>query len=209
MQTEKKKFYQAKWFLWLWLILFPPVGIILLWVCHKEMKQVSRVILSVVFVIWFIILMAATQGYSKDTSITEPTPSNTSTVEESSTPQGSNESEQAPKEISVQDAKDACNSFFTEIVMKSYGEIPRGEGTENGTIIEPDYNVESQSGSVMITYTLMDEPNAGTPIVITFALEGERVSVSEILVDGIKEKIPDEAKESVLIWLLLDANYEG
>ena len=93
--------------------------------------------------------------------------------------------------------------------MKSYGEIPRGEGTENGTIIEPDYNVESQSGSVMITYTLMDEPNAGTPIVITFALEGERVSVSEILVDGIKEKIPDEAKESVLIWLLLDANYKG
>ena len=61
----------------------------------------------------------------------------------------------------------------------------------------------------MITYTLMDEPNAGTPIVITFALEGERVSVSEILVDGIKEKIPDEAKESVLIWLLLDANYKG
>ena len=209
MQTEKKRFYQAKWFLWLWLILFPPVGIVLLWVCHKEMKKVSRIILSVVFVIWFIILMAATQGSSNDTPAAEPTPPTTSTVEESSTPQENNESEQAPKEISVQDVEDACNSFFTEIVTKAYGEIPWGEGTENGIIIESDYNVESQSGSVMITYTLMDEPNAGTPLAITFALEGERVSVSEILVDGVKEEIPDEAKESVLIWLLLDVNYQG
>lgn len=63
---EKKKFYQAKWFLWLWLIVFPPVGIILLWAVHKGMSKKTKIILSVVFVIWFAILMSATKGGSTD-----------------------------------------------------------------------------------------------------------------------------------------------
>lgn len=65
---EKKKFYQKKWFLWLWLIILPPVGIILLWTVHKTMKKITKVILSVVFALWFIILMVAASGDSSDTS---------------------------------------------------------------------------------------------------------------------------------------------
>ena len=107
----------------------------------------------------------------------------------------------------MQNAEYACNSFFTEIVTEAYGEIPWGEGAENGIVIVSAYNVETQSGTVEVTYTLMNEPNTGTSIAITFTLENERVSVSEIIVDGVKEGIPDEAKESVLIWLLLDVNY--
>lgn len=64
---EKKKFYQKKWFLWLWLIILPPVGIILLWTVHKTMKKITKVILSVVFALWFIILMVAASGDSSDT----------------------------------------------------------------------------------------------------------------------------------------------
>ena len=62
MQKEKQKFYQAKWFLWLCLILFPPVGIILIWSIHKEMKSKTKIILSIVFALWFAILMISTQG---------------------------------------------------------------------------------------------------------------------------------------------------
>lgn len=64
---EKKRFYQKKWFLWLWLIVLPPVGIILLWTVHKAMKKKTKVILSVVFALWFIILMVAASGDSSDT----------------------------------------------------------------------------------------------------------------------------------------------
>jgi len=116
---------------------------------------------------------------------------------------------ESPKAISVQDAKDACLSFFTEIVMDTYNEIPWGEGTENGVIINSDYSQESQNGTVTISYALMDEPNAGTQIVMDFALEGDRVSVSKISIDGVEQELPAEAKDSVLIWLLLDKNYEG
>lgn len=217
MQKEKTRFYKAKWFLWIWLVLFPPIGIILLWTCHKGMKKNSRIILSVVFAIWFAILMTAINGDSATTTTagTNP-PSSTSvvdTVGSSEPEQEASESTQKPnempREISVQDAEDACNSFFSEIVKNAYGEIPWGEGTENGIVIESDYSVESQSGTVVISYTLMDAPHEGTDIAITFDLESERVSVSEILVDGAKQDIPDEAKDSVLIWLLLDANYKG
>lgn len=64
---EKKRFYQKKWFLWLWLIVFPPVGIILLWTVHKTMKKGTKILLSVVFALWFIILMVATNGDSSET----------------------------------------------------------------------------------------------------------------------------------------------
>lgn len=64
--TEKRKFYQKKWFLWLWLIVFPPVGIILLWTVHKTMKGKTKIILSVVSVLWLIMLMADTSGDTSD-----------------------------------------------------------------------------------------------------------------------------------------------
>lgn len=63
---EKKRFYQKKWFLWLWLIIFPPLGIVLLWTVHKAMKRKIKIILSVVSVLWLIILMAGTSGDSSD-----------------------------------------------------------------------------------------------------------------------------------------------
>lgn len=64
--TEKRKFYQKKWFLWLWLIVFPPVGIILLWTVHKTMKGKTKIILSVVSVLWLIMLMTDTSGDTSD-----------------------------------------------------------------------------------------------------------------------------------------------
>lgn len=65
---DKKKFYETKWFLWLFLILFPPIGIVLLWVVHKDMQKNKKIILSVISAIWFIILMAATSGDDASTN---------------------------------------------------------------------------------------------------------------------------------------------
>lgn len=68
---EKKRFYQKKWFLWLWLIVLPPVGIILLWTVHKAMKKKTKVILSVVFALWFVILIGAGNNSSDTPTNTE------------------------------------------------------------------------------------------------------------------------------------------
>lgn len=79
---EKRKFYQKKWFLWLWLIIFPPVGIILLWTVHKTMKKVTKIILSVAFALWFLILMVGMSGDSSDNPPNTPT-NNTPPTEQS------------------------------------------------------------------------------------------------------------------------------
>lgn len=62
MKDEKKKFYQKGWFLWLMLILIPPVGIILLWACHKKMNKVIKIVLAVIFAFWFLLLVIGMSG---------------------------------------------------------------------------------------------------------------------------------------------------
>ncbi|MEA4869633.1 hypothetical protein SDC9_69583 [bioreactor metagenome] len=213
MEKAKQKFFQRKWVLWISLIFFPPLGLILLWAGQKQMQKKGKIILTVVFAIWFGILLIGTTGGATTNSA-----ASTATVQEinagtnlepSQNPvEPTQQPSETPRVISVQDAKDACLSFFTEIVMDTYNEIPWGEGTENGVIINSDYSEESQNGTVTISYTLMDEPNAGTQIVMDFALKGDRVSVSKISIDGVEQELSADAKDSVLIWLLLDKNYE-
>ena len=206
MQKEKKKIHQTKWFLWLWLIFFPPVGIALLWACHKEMKKGNRVVLSAVFAMWFILLMVATKGGSITTPTEEPSVAASTVVESNaSTPEDS----ESPKEVTKQTIEDACFSFFTDIVVNAYGEIPRGVEAKNGTVIDStNLSANLKSGEVIASYTLEEDPHTDVNVAIAFNVKGERVSISGILVDGITEELPDDAKESVLIWLLLDRNYQ-
>ena len=91
---EKKKFYQKKWFLWLCLIVLPPVGIILLWTVHKTMKKKTKVILSVVFTLWFIILIGASNSSSD-------TPTNTG----NDTPQTEQEEMSRTEETNAEEAE--------------------------------------------------------------------------------------------------------
>lgn len=55
MQKDKKKFYKTKWFLAICLLLFSPLGIILLWIYHKKLRNYIKIIISVVFFMWFMI----------------------------------------------------------------------------------------------------------------------------------------------------------
>lgn len=65
MKEKKMRFYQRRWFLYLWLIIFPPIGILLLWTEHETMKKVTKIVLTVVFTIWFIIFMATGNNNEK------------------------------------------------------------------------------------------------------------------------------------------------
>ena len=67
---EKKKFYQTTWFLWVCGIIFPIVGIILLWTVHKEKTKGYKIGLTVVFALWMIIALALGGGGSTETENT-------------------------------------------------------------------------------------------------------------------------------------------
>lgn len=56
------KFYTQVWFMWVMLIFFAPVGIFLMWKFHDEMKQNTKIILTVVFSIFFLIVIGETEN---------------------------------------------------------------------------------------------------------------------------------------------------
>ena len=51
-QQGNRRFYQKAWFMWVFLIIFPPVGIFLLWK-HKIFKKPTRFVLTTVGVLYF------------------------------------------------------------------------------------------------------------------------------------------------------------
>ena len=53
--NEENKFYTQTWFMWLMLVLFAPIGIFLMWEFHDEMKKDIKIILTIVFAIFFLI----------------------------------------------------------------------------------------------------------------------------------------------------------
>lgn len=54
---ENKKFYEQNWFMWLMLILFSPVGILLMWKFHPELKKNTKIVLTIIFALLFIIII--------------------------------------------------------------------------------------------------------------------------------------------------------
>ena len=77
--TNKKEFYKEKWFMWLTLIIFSPVGIFIMWKFHPELKKNVKIILSIVFGIFF--LFALTSGNSSNYSNSSSNVDNTNSSE--------------------------------------------------------------------------------------------------------------------------------
>ncbi|HOJ48264.1 MAG TPA: hypothetical protein PLD48_05255, partial [Bacillota bacterium] len=59
------KFYQKNWFIWLMLIFIAPVGIVLLWT-QKKYNPTNRVILSVIFLVFFILVVPKSNEDNKN-----------------------------------------------------------------------------------------------------------------------------------------------
>lgn len=72
MEEKKLKFYERTWFLWVMLIFLPVIGIILLWTVHKDKKTATKVILTVIFALWFFILLGMNQGKSRSDTASVP-----------------------------------------------------------------------------------------------------------------------------------------
>lgn len=56
-KNNNSKFYEQTWFMWIMLIFFAPIGIIFMWKFHPEIKRKTKIILTILFLIFFIIAM--------------------------------------------------------------------------------------------------------------------------------------------------------
>lgn len=63
-KNAQSKFYEQIWFMVLMLIFFAPLGILFMWKFHPEIKDKSKAIITIIFTIWFAIIMIS--GLSED-----------------------------------------------------------------------------------------------------------------------------------------------
>lgn len=108
---EKKKFYQKTWFLWVCGILFPIIGIILIWTVHKEKSKGFKIGLTVAFAVWFLLALVVSNGSSTgttDVAVETQSESDNNTAEEASVAESTQEvvAEEASEEVSVEDFAD-------------------------------------------------------------------------------------------------------
>ena len=64
---EKKiesKIYEKEWFMWLMLFIFTPVGLFLLWKYNSKMKKGLKIILTIVFTVFFLYELTTINGTS-------------------------------------------------------------------------------------------------------------------------------------------------
>ena len=65
-QKTKNPFYTEVWFMWVMLVLFAPVGIFFMWKFHPTMKKNTKIIISVIFGILFLVSLGS--GATSETS---------------------------------------------------------------------------------------------------------------------------------------------
>ena len=193
MEKQKQKFYKAKWFLWVWLIFFPPIGLILLWACHKQMKMAARITLSVVFTLWFIILMVgrngAKDGYNDGLqAVNQPitTPQVTQGIESPS-------KSQSPKGLPTL-IDGSCRAMTKKFV----------EG-----VVEEDYSMlaynveefdldESENGTIKILYLPSNAGNGATKLNLTITKNGSTYKIQYALLSGLYEVELDKLSQEYI-----------
>lgn len=100
----KKEFYKEKWFMWVMLIVFAPVGIILMFKYNNSLPGKTKKILSIVFAIFFLfVLVSGSQN-------------NTTLLSDDSNSSNSNENNKVKDKIVTIDE-------LTEKNMATMGEI--------------------------------------------------------------------------------------
>lgn len=52
--NKKTRYFETSWFLWTWLIIFPPLGLIVLWRQGRYLKK-NRIIISIAALVYFIL----------------------------------------------------------------------------------------------------------------------------------------------------------
>ena len=92
---DKPKFYEQTWFMWVILVVFAPAGILFMWKFHPEMQKKTKIILTVVFGLLFLILVFTNTGDSTDNNT-----NNSSNYSNNNSNYSNNSSSESSKESS-------------------------------------------------------------------------------------------------------------
>lgn len=106
---------KSTWFLWVLLFFLPPVGIIYMWVSKKEFSAKKKVILSIIFAIWFVLCLSADKNNTSDNSIPSV---NTQSLTETETTENAEEQKNTEITDNTEYLNSEEESIDTDIIKK-------------------------------------------------------------------------------------------
>ncbi len=156
---EKTPFWKKTWFIILMFWIVPPLGIVLMWTCKKDWKNIIRIILSVIFGIWallwgIILFVPADESSSASNEpatfeelITEPFKQNTDAVTlpvENTTaeePADNTETETTEKQTTAKPTTTKAPSTKPVATTKKVTTTAKPTTTKAPTTVNPDSKV--------------------------------------------------------------------
>ncbi len=100
----KIKWYKKGWVLWALLIFVPYIGVPFMWITKKDFTVKKKVILSIVFTLWFIIVIGMGNSNSETPNANASNPS--SSVSESNKGNSENENKKDSSDASSTSEKE-------------------------------------------------------------------------------------------------------
>lgn len=173
------RYYQKAWLLYLCMILIPPVGIIMLWIVHKDMEKKKKVILTVISCIWTIIALVY-GGRIQKTSNEASTTQFAAKTEPLGKEEKIEEEGKVPTEVEI-----ACRALadtfvskvvqekfhFTRFSITSFSLDESGDGTIEALYFPENTGTE---GNTKVNFTIS---KSGKRYTITYALLAGSVEV--------------------------------
>lgn len=158
---SQEKFYQKTWFMYLFLIIIPPIGIIILWTMHKDLKKSKKILLSFLGLILFIIMISLNINDSSDSRKTNNI--NASTDTEITTEENSEENSEQDALISITpeyesgSTQSILQDYILETINENYTYCDITELT-----INEDLGTEEAEDYIALVYITWNQKNSGT-----------------------------------------------
>lgn len=169
------KFYQKTWFIWLSLILFAPLGIILLWT-QKKYKPVVRVILSFVFLIFFIAILPKGNNTNQTASNTTDAIQSTTQLTSQSTSQPTSQATSVTEATETTKQKETKPQIEFKNVIFGHS---LGVTTVNGEAINND--AKAHSFTLKVSFYDKDDKLLGTAVGAVNDLNGGDMKIFSAL----------------------------
>lgn len=182
MNMETKiKWYKKGWVLWALLVFMPYVGIPFMWITKKDFTTKKKTILSLVFAIWFIIIIG--MGSSDSDTPNADTSNPSSTVSESSDGTTNAENDDELTETTNVDEKEELPDIpLANDFEKAVWEI-----------------INSNEAKLLSIETINAEDSEESTVIAAVSCKNDENMVNSIL-DSVKTVISsNDTKESIII----------
>lgn len=181
---EKVKWYKKGWVLWALLIIMPYIGIPFMWITRKDFSKKKRTNLTVVFGIWFLLVIGIGNSNNDTPKVDNSTPSTTEVSKN--------------EEINVDKDKKKKEDIKKEDTKKEEEDLP-------GIPIKNDFEksvwkvVDTNKGELVSIETVDLEDSDEISVIAAVSCENNEDTVNSII-NGIKDiTLNNDSKVSTII----------